>query len=627
MLTVLERRTYQTLLATLLILVSGLVFIGVQHSFYLYLLVIGSVFSLLTLRNFKEIGFVFHVLTGFLWGAGLVILFSSFLSMVNILIQPWILILPVSLNLLLIFFLPADYQKIKFKLSLEDFVLGAFLTISLLSHVISIKGFTTPILHDPVSHATWAKQIYETGRIDYFYSPGLHILAAFGMFVDRVNVATYILRLTNIFAAMLFIPVYYFLKVQYGSIKIALLGSASFLLGAFPTNFFLIAGKNALVVALPFLPLLLFLIRKIENKNTAISLSNGLIFILVITHYPFAAISLIVVGSHIIFEKGFNKIVRVFPGILMGLLWGFAKLPYRIQEVSTKISPQQSSINLSFDQISKLIKSSFVQSYMYFQQPRDKYLFYCGLVALAFILLVAFREKKFRGFIASVIGSLCLIIVINSIPILQQTIHLVYSTQLITFSGFVYVAIAICIGFGLDLLSKNKEIRWINSLLTIGLVFAISIHSYSVYRTYKDNQTSKNLVSSNDLNAYSWIKENIPSDELILINAAQNNRKTIVYGSDGGLWIPVYTQNSVTMPFTEFSDQKTHFFYDEYEKLIQGGATCSVFDNLLIHGASYYYMDSSGVYGSQLDPNDYPDNLIQVYNQDGIRIFKFIGCN
>jgi hypothetical protein len=38
-------------------------------------------------------------------------------------------------------------------------------------------------------------------------------------------------------------------------------------------------------------------------------------------------------------------------------------------------------------------------------------------------------------------------------------------------------------------------------------------------------------------------------------------------------------------------------------------------------------VDSSGAYGSHLDPNDYPDNLIQVYNQYGIRISKIIGCN
>lgn len=626
-LTTLERRTYQTILATLLILVLLLVFLGVRHSFYLYLWVIGSFFSILTLRKSKEIGFLFHILTGFFWGAGLVILFSSILSMANILIRPWILILPVSLNLLLIFFLPADYQIIKSKLSLEDFILGTFLAISLFAHVLSIKGFIAPILHDPVSHATWSKQIFETGRIDYFYSPGLHILAAFGMFVDKVNVATYVLRLTNIFASMLFIPVYYYLKVQYNSAKIALLGSASFLLGALPTNLFLIAGKNALVVALPFLPLLLYLIRKTENQIITTFLSNGLIFILVIIHYPFAAISLLVVGSHVLFEKGFKKLVDILPGILTGLLWGIAKLPFRIQEVSTKITPERSPFNLSFSQIGKLIKSSFIQSYVYFHQPRDKYLFNTGLIALSFILLMAFKEKKFRGIIASVIGSLCLVILIKSIPTLAQTINLIYLTQLITFSGFIYIALAICLGTWLELLCRKTKLRHINIFLLIVIILSVSIHSYNVYQAYRDNQTSKNLVSSNDLRAYRWIEENIAPDEVILINAAQNNRKTIVYGSDGGLWIPVYTQNSVTMPFTEFSDQTTHFFYEEYKKLLQGGATCSVFDNLLNHGARYYYMDSSSIYGPQLDPNDYPNNLIRVYNQDGIRIYKLVGCN
>ena len=627
MLTTLERKTYQIVLAVLSILVLLLVFVGVRHSFYLYLWIVGSVFSILTLHNSNEVGFCFHLFTGFLWGAGLVILFSSILSMLNVLIQTWILTIPVILNLVLLFFLPTDYPKLKFKLSLEDYILGTFLAISLISHVVSIKGYIAPILHDPVSHATWAKQIFETGRIDYFYSPGLHILAAFGMFVDKVSVATYVLRLTNIFAAMLFIPVYYFLKGQYGSAKIALLGSASFLLGAFPTNFFFRAGKNALVVALPFLPLLLYLIRRIENQRINMFLSNSLIFILVVIHYPFAAISLIAVGSHILFEKGFKNIIRILPGILFGLLWGLTKLPYRIHEVSTNITPQNSVINLSFDQIGKLIRSSFVQSYVYFQQPKDKYLFYFGLIALAFILLLAFREKKFRGIIASVLGSLFLIILINSIPTLQQTIHIVYLTQLITFSGFIYIAISICVGTILDLLNKKPSMKWVNIFLLIILVTIVFLHSYDVFQTYRNNQSAKNLVSSNDLRAYSWIDENIAPDEIILINAAQNNRKTIVYGSDGGLWIPVYTQNSVTMPFTEFSDQTTHFFYEEYKKLLQGGASCSVFDNLLNHDASYYYMDSSAVYGPQLNPNDYPNNLILVYNQEGIKIYKVIGCD
>jgi len=208
--------------STFIILVTLFVLAGIKHSIYLYLFVIGTLLSLFLLRTTKLVPAI-HLLTGFFWGSAILILIASLLSLAGVPLQRWVLIIPAVILLCLILTSKSNFGLVNWKFTVEEFILFGFAIISLISHVASMKGFIAPILHDPINHATWAKQIFNTGRIDYFYSPGLHILSAFGMMVDNVNVSTYILRLTNLFNGLMFIPAYYFLKIQFNSKHIAMI--------------------------------------------------------------------------------------------------------------------------------------------------------------------------------------------------------------------------------------------------------------------------------------------------------------------------------------------------------------------------------------------------------------------
>ncbi len=198
---------------------------------------------------------------------------------------------------------PLEIEKVEFKISPTEWVLFLFAILSFISRVVSIKGYAVPILHDPISHATWSKEIYDTGLINYFYSPGLHILSALGMMVDKVNVATYVLRLTNLFNAFTFIPVYYLLKQTFKNETGALLGATIFLIAPLPTNFFWLSGKNALVIALPYLFLLLYSLQLEVPFGRKALFSNALIFVLILAHYPVAAISLIFAVSLLLAQR------------------------------------------------------------------------------------------------------------------------------------------------------------------------------------------------------------------------------------------------------------------------------------------------------------------------------------
>ncbi len=164
--------------------------------------------------------------------------------------------------------IPIEPTKIRFKVTSTEVVLIFFTFIALVSRVFSIRGFFAPILHDPISHATWASDIVQTGLIKTFYSPGLHIVCAFGNMIDSVSTATYVLRLTNILNALLIIPVFYFLEVWLNKKYLSVLGTLIFLVSLYPARFFWTAGKNALVMNLPFFFLVLFFYKALQNFSS-----------------------------------------------------------------------------------------------------------------------------------------------------------------------------------------------------------------------------------------------------------------------------------------------------------------------------------------------------------------------
>ena len=162
--------------------------------------------------------------------------------------------------------------------------------------------------------------------------------------------------------------------------------------------------------------------------------------------------------------------------------------------------------------------------------------------------------------------------------------------------------------------------------VVIGLVLVTVVaSSVNVYQTYRRKQTNLNAVSINDLEAYQWLDKEL-NDGIILNNAAQNERAFIVFASDGGAWIPAFTDSEIAMPFTEFSSEETHENYQDYLALVEDPHSCEAIGDLVSKDIHYYYKDSQGVFGPVFDPAGNPENFKPIYAMDGIEIFEIVPC-
>ena len=623
----LSRQTQISKLITsfLILIVTVSTLLGIKHSLYLYLFTTGALLSFLLFRT-TNTGSAFHLLTGLFWGSAVLILTSALLSKLGFALQKWVLIIPALLLLLLLLRTnhPLEFDIRTF--TTEELILFGFAIISFISHVVSIKGFLAPILHDPIQHATWAKQIFNTGKIDYFYSPGLHIISAFGMMVDNISVATYVLRLTNLFNGLMFIPAYYYLNFHFKNKYISLIGASLFLIGHFPTNLFFTAGKNALLVASSFLLLLLALFKLEMGKWTKLIVINFLVFVLILTHYPLAAIGLALIGGIIVLEKKFKDILLVIGGSILGILWGFQKYHYQISSQQTSMFTYVEPIPLTISGLANFLSSAFVNFRLYFASSYNLTLFYLGLFGFLLIGVLSLRQRQLRGFLGFIGVFSLLAIALNSISFLRNSVYIIYMTQQNMFAIFIYVSIAICGGLVVDHLSSVKagwRIDLIVLTILVGVVITVNINTYKVYRKV---QTNLNLVSANDIAAYQWIEKNIDEQDIILNNAAQNNRAEIVYGSEGGTWIPVFANRQEAMPFTEISDSKTHEIYYYNQKILEDSKDSSNYEALLDRGVEYYYQDSQGVFGPQIVGSRNPENFQPIYDESGVVIYQIQGC-
>ncbi len=600
----------------------SLIFLQIKHLLYFQIFLNGFILSYYLLSKSSEARLGSLLLLSFFFGSGVLILCAGILALVEISINEWVFLLPFGINLFLQMKNPIRLSSIDTKIDKADWLLIALLLLAIGSRVVSIKGFVTPILHDPISHATWAKQIFLTGKINYFYSPGLHILAALGMLSDGVNVATYILRLTNIFNAILFIPVYFSLKLAFKNELSAVCGAIIFLLGPLPTNFFWLSGKNSLIVGLPFLFLLLLVIQLDITNIKKIFFGNAIVFVLILVHYPVAAIALLIASSVLVFQKNIKGLLIIVFGITLGIIWGIIKMRYQVELSSESVRKTMEALQLTYPSIKKFLIDFLKQASFQYTTGDIKWLDFFGHLGIL-LAIIAPSLKNMKWLPLSLLGVFAATLIINFTP-LRNSLFLLHQTLILTYFILIYVGIACLIKLVFELFKWEDPV--FSSLIFAIVIVLVAINSHQVYKTYRTQQSKLNLVSQNDLDAFKWIDENLEDDSVFLNNAAQNNRSFIVFSSDGAAWIPVFTDNEIAMPFTEFSSETTHSNYSHYNNLLTDATSCEDIDYLYKGNIHYYYKDSQGVFGPQLVPSKSNENFELVYDSSGTKIYRLIPC-
>jgi len=620
--------TKQSVFAILCLLISlALIALGVKHSFYLYVQVIGSISGYYILKDTEHLSVISILLLGFLWGAAMLVLVAAIASILNILIQPWLIVIP---TFVLIFFLlhtPIEVSKVRFKIAPAEAMLVLLSFLALVSRVLSIQGFIAPMLHDPISHATWANDIVQTGIINTYYSPGLHIVSAFGNMVDGISTATYVLRLTNLFNALFIIPVFYYLEAWLKNKWISVVGIFIFFASLFPARFFWTAGKNALVMNLPFFFLILFVymaLRKLNNRRIVIV--NLLLFVTIINHYPSAAITLVALLSYVLSDGLRKNINALVIGSGLGVLWGISKLRLLTTKIYTSAPNINTVPNLTTRNFIDFLANSVNRIRPQFDFPLGHLLLPIGLVLLLVIVLLSIKKRDYLPFIIFVMLSIVMGSIIFFIQPIRNYLYIIYETQVLTFFLTINLTLSIVAGLFLNLLT-SKNYKDTHLFIGIGLLVLIAIFTGKVvYSEYRERQSSLNMVSWNDVGMFEWIDENVDQEEIVLNNAAQNENRFIVFTSDGASWIPAFTNNEIAMPFDEFDSIETLEIYQVYLRLLSQKYTCQDIDYLLGKNISYYYLDSNGVFGPQFEPGKIDSNFHLLKEIGGVELYKIAPC-
>lgn len=512
--------------------------------------------------------------------------------------------------------------------------------VALYALVASVVGSSAPILHDPLAHAFWAKQISDTHTINYFYSPGLHILIMVISKAFGTSFAVSTLYVTNFLSSLAILT---FGAVAYLVTKSRVFAAVSALLifvFPFPSELYYVGGKNAFVAAIAFVPLVFYflslLIKAPSVRNCLLfTLSLSTIFII---HYPtggqVAIFSFAMMAIVSIYKVGTPKIAlnilkyAALAGIilmLVGASWFAFTNEARIDSKSNQVLRTSTSSNSS-EVITNdggiHLRSSLNLTYRQFRGLSDSYsVVYFPLGMATIVALAAIYRRS----------------IYLAIPILAFTVFScsffinlfnLDSLKTVRDSGAMMMFLIFALGIGgiAAFLADHATIGKIKGTLIV-FILAVFLFQSGIqqHNKFSKNTLAFEMVDQRDVAAFKWIKLNLDPHALFLNNAIRTEAKNeIVLPTDGGSWIPVYLNNSITMPFQDglFSKENTHDNYNLYEGLsTDSKASFCAFVDV---GVQYYYNDLKTPYIAAVNVvKSSPSNgLSLVYKNSGVEIYR-----
>lgn len=511
-------------------------------------------------------------------------------------------------------------------------IYGLFL-LAIASRVVSTRTVFAPILHDPISHAFWAKEIITTQTINYFYPPGLHILIGFVADSLGLNFAITTHYITNLLSAFTVLSWGVTALIITKDRAFALLLAALIFISPYPTDLYFTAGKNSFLVALAFMPLALYGLYKFikkPNPLSALIITIGILSVLFLHYAVFGYLAALIVsacGLVLISRLKDKKALKPYfmYGIMVVLVSGILAGAWL---VSTKNSYDERTENRTVTTKSVQVKTpmttkeAFKQTVREFKATAEQHnLAYFPVIIISLLLILLIYTKSIYLMIP--IFAACVFAIPFLINLLGlKEVGILRSTGMMMLLPIGALSVA-TVGACLSDKFKFNKLQVI--LVLVLIITAVGYNAYDTYKEYR--KTSKNLsvIDSDDLAAFKWIDENIDDKQIFLNNAIQSpTRKKIIFGTDAGVWLPVYTGNDISMPFHEerFSSVWTHQNYGFYTALINDPVKnlCSLTKN----GVGYYYQDNKSPYGPPINISSVirPENLQAIHTNGSVTVFR-----
>lgn len=489
-----------------------------------------------------------------------------------------------------------EKENINFDFEKADVLILILMMLAVFAKIYSIREFLIPPLHDPITHAYFAKKIIDTGYIEFFYSPGMHIFSAFNTMFGGENVARQVLFITNFFNGYAGVLAYLYVKRIFKDKVSALVAGLAFSFGFSLAVLYMSAGKNALIIGTSVILFFFFttsLNRKIKDwKLTLLSMLS--LFAVFLTHYPLGVFAAAYLLAVFIIDIKKNKIQNLLIGIglLLGLLWMWKTNYYRTLEVSVNETTEQILFTLPADYMVSIrgYLNSVLSSRSLAFGSLNRILTILSIIGVLYFPFGVFKSKmrsSYWVFLAWVF--LCLLIngVINVFQI--APIFIVSETFSLSVFLFYYFLIAFGIGvfYKIGLIFLNKEFLF--NLFSIFFIILASVLAVLTLQYFR-NSIGGVSVKETDIVVFDWINENIDKNEKILING--HNTGSIVFSSDAGGWIEVFTGNKISKPFYEYGSLESHTNLNHYNALKEDLKDCEALNYFAEEGYSYYYQGS-----------------------------------
>jgi len=603
------------------LLLSGLgLMLNIEIFSYNVFILLGLGWSLFFFKS--SLNLLEHFVVGAVLNLSLFLTYSILLVIIGI---PLSFISTSTYILLSLFFFfhrkRISLDKVVFIEEKFDILMLFVFVCTFIAKIISIHNFEVPPLHDPISHAYWTKSVLDSGTVEYFYSPGLHLLSAFNIWIGGFGVGQQILFNTNLFSIFIGVLAYIFVKKIYKRRHWAIITAVLLSLGYYPSILYIFAGKNSLIIGLTIVIVLLFLLSNKDFSLKFMILTNILLVGLFLTHYPLAVLGLIFLVAGFIIEKERKKYLSFIPGVMMGLLW--MVIAYKYESKGSTMG-QELQIIFNLKEGINYFYNSFVLSTSIKFTNLFRFFNMIGFIGILYLFIYCLRKKSktillpfsYILFIASTI-----LITSLSLPVLS----IVGETFAIIHFLFLYLGIGFLVSFVYCRLLKNfVPLEQVFFTATILLTLFFTLITYSQFYSKTEE---RNVIEKQDIEAFEWIDNNIPDKEGFLINAVGGNG--YVFSSDSGGWLEIYTGNPVSMPFYEYSSLSTDINNNIYKKLMDNLSDCALILELQNRGYSYFYKGSNPVFGDSLaeDFELSEKGWILIYKNDNVTIFKLPICN
>lgn len=508
--------------------------------------------------------------------------------------------------------------------------IAAIFIVGLAARVIPVWNDAAPILHDPVAHAEWAKAIVQAGRVERFYSPGLHFNIAMSVLTTTASWARSTLMITQFFNALVGVAAAVFLMEFLKDKWWAFLAAAVFTVGSYPATFYTGAGKNSLVFTTGFLFITWAISRADISAVRKIVLCNLMLLATILSHYPAAFVCCLGLAVMLLVSTDKKQAALAMGfAVLVGLLWGATKLPYRIASEDASQFLRESR-HESLRQI--VTWPRFQQEVVkYAGTLRDEFLVTdrnygaaLPLVGLLATIFVAVQDRRYWFFpIAHLLNNA--LIAVGRVFYLVSHLAAITSGQML----LVYLFNYLFLSFALSLLAfrmwENRAVKL--QAVSTAIVLAIVVNgAIALGASYTYYQRTFRVVQPSDLEAFEWMRAHLDPSDKILVDARiyESSTKTVVFGGDSGVWIPVYTDFVISADFSEGFDYRTYQATRLYLRLANDSTNCRLRSRVLADGYKYYFRGSNPAHAQPMAVTS--DGFDLIYENGPVRIYRILGC-